>query len=190
VNVARAIHPDRPSRLAEERAGRGGRSGTEKLDSGGGVVAGDGAAVRETASFSSVPPLTPIQENPVMNKLTPVLVVDQVEPCAAFWTGALGFVRTAEVPHEGETGFVMLQNGGVEIMYQSRASVAADLPALAEGSHRTVLFIETGDLDAVERAVDPGAIVVPRRTTFYGMTEVAVREPGGSLVIFAQPTGG
>ena len=124
-----------------------------------------------------------------MKKLTPVLVVDQVEPCAAFWTGALGFARTAEVPHDGELGFVMLQRDAVEIMYQSRASVAADLPSLAEGVHRTVLYIEVGDLDAVEAAVAGAEVVQPRRTTFYGMMEIGVREPGGNVVIFAQPSG-
>jgi len=124
-----------------------------------------------------------------MKKLTPVLVVDQVEPCAAFWTGALGFARTAEVPHDGETGFVMLQKDAVEIMYQSRASVAADLPSLAEGAHRTVLYIEVGDLNAVEAAVAGAEVVQPRRTTFYGMMEIGVREPGGNVVIFAQPSG-
>jgi catechol 2,3-dioxygenase-like lactoylglutathione lyase family enzyme len=124
-----------------------------------------------------------------MNKVTPILIVDHVDACAAFWTGALGFARTAEVPHGGETGFVILQNGGVELMYQSRASVREDLPALADGPHHSALYIETDDLDAVERAVDPSVVVVPRRTTFYGMAEIAVREPGGNLVIFAQPTG-
>jgi uncharacterized glyoxalase superfamily protein PhnB len=124
-----------------------------------------------------------------MKKLTPVLVVDQVEPCAAFWTGPLGFARTAEVPHDGELGFVILQKDGVEIMYQSRASVAADLPPLAEGPYRTILFIEVDDLDAVEAAVAGAEVVQPRRTTFYGMTEIGVREPGGNVVVFAQPTG-
>src|SRR5687768_14532061 len=114
-----------------------------------------------------------------MKKLTPVLIVDQVDPCAAFWTGALGFERTTEVPHGGETGFVILQGGDVEIMYQSRASVRDDTPALAEGPYRTVLFIETGDLDAVERAVPVESVVVPRHTTFYGTTEIGVHEPGG-----------
>jgi hypothetical protein len=123
-----------------------------------------------------------------MKKLTPVLVVDRVEPCAEFWTGRLGFKRTAEVPHEGELGFVMLQGGEVELMYQSRASVAADLPPLAEGPYRTVLFIEVDDLDAVERAIEGVEVVQPRRTTFYGMTEIGIREPGGNIVIFAQPT--
>ena len=28
-------------------------------------------------------------------------------------------------------------------------------------------------------------LVVPKRTTFYGATEVGVREPGGNLIVFA-----
>jgi uncharacterized glyoxalase superfamily protein PhnB len=123
-----------------------------------------------------------------MKKLTPVLIVDQVEPCAEFWTGRLGFVRTAEVPHDGETGFVILQREGVELMYQSLASVASDNPAVAAGPHGSVLFIEVDDLDAVEAALLGAEVVIPRRDMFYGMTELTVREPGGNLVVFAQPT--
>jgi uncharacterized glyoxalase superfamily protein PhnB len=123
-----------------------------------------------------------------MKKLTPVLVVDRVEPAAAWWRERLGLEQQFEVPHEGAVGFVSLTSGGVEIMYQSRASVAADLPSLAEGAHRTVLFIEVDDLDAVERAMEGVEIVSPRRTTFYGMHEIAVREPGGNVVVFAQPS--
>lgn len=122
-----------------------------------------------------------------MKKLTPVLIVDHVEPAAEFWSGRLGFQRTVELPHDGELGFVILVKDGVEIMYQSRASVAADLPPLAEDTYRTALFIEVEDLDAVERAVQGVEIVSPRRTTFYGMAEITVREPGGNVVTFAQP---
>jgi uncharacterized glyoxalase superfamily protein PhnB len=121
-----------------------------------------------------------------MNKLTPVLVVEHVDPCAAFWTDRLGFARTVEVPHGGETGFVILQKGNVEIMYQSTASVRDDDPALAAGPHHSVLYIEVDDLDAVEGALNPASVAMPRRTTFYGATEIGVREPGGNLVVFAQ----
>lgn len=139
---------------------------------------------------AAVRPLHPVpEEGPAMTmkKLTPVLVVDRVEPCAEFWTARLGFRRTAEVPHDGALGFVILEKDGVEIMYQSRESVGADLPVLARDEYRTALFIEVEDLDAVERALRGVEVVQPRRTTFYGMMEVAVREPGGSVVIFAQP---
>ena len=44
-----------------------------------------------------------------MAVLTPILVVDEIEPCIPFWTERLGFQKTTEVPHEGELGFVILE---------------------------------------------------------------------------------
>ena len=122
-----------------------------------------------------------------MRKLSPVLVVEAIEPCLPFWTERLGFATTAEVPEGEHLGFVILAKDGVEVMYQSRASVAADLPALATiPAAGTALFIEVSDVAAVERALHDAEVVVPRRQTFYGMDEVGVREPGGSVVLFAQ----
>ncbi|HYV96003.1 MAG TPA: hypothetical protein VE967_00960, partial [Gemmatimonadaceae bacterium] len=75
-----------------------------------------------------------------MNRLTPVLVVDSIEPVLRFWD-QLGFSKTAEVPHENVLGFVILERDQIQIMYQSRASVAADVPALAaSASYPTYLF--------------------------------------------------
>ena len=125
---------------------------------------------------------------PTMKKLTPILYVERIEPVIPFWTDRLGFERTAEVPHGEHLGFLILQKDGVEIMYQTRDSVRADAPTLAdrlpmEGS---LLFIEVDDLDGVERAVEGAEIVVPRRKTPYGADEIFVREPAGNLVGFAQ----
>jgi uncharacterized glyoxalase superfamily protein PhnB len=123
-----------------------------------------------------------------MRKLTPVLIVDAIEPCLPFWVERLGFKKTVEVPEGDALGFVILTRDGVEVMYQSRASVAKDVPALAEArGDSTALFIEVENVDAVERAVHGVEIVVPRRRTFYGMDEIGVREPSGHAVIFAQP---
>ncbi len=46
------------------------------------------------------------------------------------------------------------------------------------------------DIDAIEKAVAGAEIVVPRRTTFYGSTEIFVREPAGNVVGFAQLAAG
>lgn len=123
--------------------------------------------------------------SPTMKKLTPVLMVQAVEPCLAFWT-ALGFERTVEVPHGDRLGFVMLVKDGIEVMYQSRASVQADVPALAELPGGTALYLEVDDLDAVVAKLAGAPLLVPRRTSSYGADELAVREPGGNVVMFAQ----
>jgi uncharacterized glyoxalase superfamily protein PhnB len=121
---------------------------------------------------------------PTMKKLTPVLIVDEIEPCLGFWTN-LGFEKTAEVPEGDRLGFVILVKDAVEVMYQSRASVRKDVPALADEPSRAALYLEVSDLDTVERAVKGAPVVVPRRKTFYGAEEIGVREPGGSAVTFA-----
>jgi len=129
-----------------------------------------------------------------MKKLTPIIVTETLEPCLPFWTERLGFEVTVTVPHEDKLGFAILKKDGVEIMYQSLASVAADVPAVAEelgGGSASVLFIEVGSVDEVERALGADVdVVVPRRRTFYGMDEIFVRAPCGTLVGFAAQVAG
>lgn len=128
-----------------------------------------------------------------MRKLSPLLTVDAVEPCIPFWVERLGFAKTVEVPEGSSLGFAILAKDGVEIMYQSRSSVEKDIPPLAQGTSQGLpamgLFIEVSDIDAVERALAGVPHVIPRRRTFYGMEEIVVRDPGGYVVVFAQPTG-
>jgi uncharacterized glyoxalase superfamily protein PhnB len=127
-----------------------------------------------------------------MRKLSPLLTVEAIEPCLPFWVERLGYAKTVEVPNGSALGFVILAKDGVEIMYQSRASVEKDIPPLARGVSSAMpamgLFIEVSDIDEVERALEGIEQVIPRRKTFYGMDEVVVRDPGGYVVVFAQPS--
>jgi uncharacterized glyoxalase superfamily protein PhnB len=121
-----------------------------------------------------------------MKKLTPVLPVQAIEPVLPFWIDRLGFEKTAEVPHDDALGFVILVRGDVQLMYQTQASIAADLGVpitIPDGG--TMLYMEVEDLDDVERRLEGIQHVIPRRKTFYGADEILVREPGGHLVLFA-----
>jgi len=122
-----------------------------------------------------------------MQRLTPVLTVDAIEPVLEFWVDRLGFKKTTEVPHEDRIGFVVLERDSVQIMYQTAASIAEDIPPLAKGPQRgTFLYLVVDDLDAVATALRSVKPVIPRRKTFYGADELIVREPGGNVVTFAQ----
>jgi uncharacterized glyoxalase superfamily protein PhnB len=124
-----------------------------------------------------------------LQHLTPVLVVDELEPCLRFWTDRLGFIAESQVPGEnGKLAFASVKAGNVEVMYQTRASVLAERPEAADEfvGHSTVLFITVEDLDRIEKAVAGAPVVKPRHDTFYGSTEIYVKEPGGNLVGFAQ----
>ena len=125
-----------------------------------------------------------------MKKLTPVIMVEAIEPCVSFWE-RLGFVKTAEVPEGDRLGFVILAKDSVEVMYQTHESVEKDAPGLVahDRGHGAALFIEVSDIESVERALSGVGVVVPRRKTFYGMDEIGVKEPGGHVVMFAQPIG-
>jgi hypothetical protein len=125
----------------------------------------------------------------VLKQLTPVLIVDKVEPCLDFWIGQLGFEVTNQVPgDDGKLVFASVQKGPIEIMYQTRASVMHDLPGTKDdlNGHSVTLFISVDDLDAVEKAVRNAPVVRARHKTFYGSSEIYVREPGGNIVGFAQ----
>jgi hypothetical protein len=56
------------------------------------------------------------EENMNVKKLTPVLYVDQIEPCVTFWVERLGFQKTVEVPEGDRLCFVILKDREVEIM--------------------------------------------------------------------------
>lgn len=127
-----------------------------------------------------------------MKRATAIITVESIEPCLPFWE-ALGFGVTVTVPHEDTIGFAMLHGGDVEIMYQTRSSIDADLGASGgpaelgrelEASTAT-LFIEVDSIDSVLPSVAEVETVVSRRQTFYGMDEIFVRAPCGSLIGFA-----
>lgn len=120
-------------------------------------------------------------------KLTPVLMVDAIEPVLPFWVEKLGFARATEVPHGDRLGFVILERDGIEVMYQTKASVAEDVAPLAQSPMKgTFLFFQVEDLDDIERRLAGVGTVVPRRKTFYGADELIVKAPCGNTVTFAQ----
>ena len=124
----------------------------------------------------------------MIKKLTPVLFVEKIEPVLPFWTEHLGFVKTVEVPDGDRLAFVILQQGAVEVMYQTYASVEKDLPAILSDVRKgpTFLYIEVENLDALKPALKSATVYLPERTTFYGAREIGVRDPAGHFLTFAQ----
>ncbi len=115
-----------------------------------------------------------------VKKITSVLFVPEVEPCVKFWVERFGF--------KSKLAFAMLQRGSVELMYQSYASADKDAPAFSQLARKgpTFLYVEVDDLEATISAMNGAEVVVPKRTTFYGATEVGIKDPGGHFVTFAQ----
>ena len=123
-------------------------------------------------------------------KLTPVLMVESIEPCLPLWIDRLGWTKTVEVPEDDQLGFVILAKDGAELMYQTWKSVEKDMgiPARRPQGTSVGIFIEVSDIDDIEKRIEGLPIALPRRKTFYGMEEIGVTEAGGHMVVFAQAT--
>lgn len=128
-------------------------------------------------------------------KITPVLIVEELEKSLPFWMDRIGFTKTVEVPEGDRLGFVILVREGAELMLQSVESVRKDAPQFAPevfsaGPASSVgLFIEVDNFEDVMKRLEGYPIALADRTTFYGMREIGVREPGGHTVIFAARVG-
>ena len=120
-------------------------------------------------------------------KITPVLVLDQVESSLPFWVDRMGFANVAEMPEGDKIGFVMLVKDGVELMLQSVASVRKEVAAFAPAgaSRVATLYVEVDDFADTLKRLAGYPIAMAERTTFYGMKEVGVFDPGGNIVMFA-----
>lgn len=124
----------------------------------------------------------------MIQKATALLRVERVEPSLPFWVDRLGFQKVSEVMEGDSIGFVILSKGHVEIMLQSRASLAKDLPMLSVGAMApSVVYMGVTDLKEIAEKLNSADIIVPKRTTYYGMEEIWVREPGGHVVGIAAP---
>jgi uncharacterized glyoxalase superfamily protein PhnB len=123
-----------------------------------------------------------------VKRITPVLYVQEIEPCLKFWVERLSFAKTVEVPDGNRLGFAILQKGDAEIMYQTLASAEKDSPAAAAeiSGGRTFLYVEVDNLGEVIAALKGVPVVVPLRTTFYGAKEIGVKDPAGHMVVFAE----
>ena len=118
--------------------------------------------------------------------LTPVLIVDAVEPTRSFFHDRLGFAVVTDIEHDGALGFSVLQSGDVTVMVQSDASLRADAgESYVPGPYKASMYIDVNDVEALVPEIADADIVLPLRRTFYGMHEIGVREPGGNIIIFA-----
>ena len=124
-------------------------------------------------------------------KLTPNLLVANVERSLAFYVDTLGFERGMTVPEESPYVFASVTGGAVEIFLNDAAAAVKEYPAFGGrplGATGT-MYIEVDGVDALHDRLKPhAAVVMPLTTQFYGMREFAIEDPDGYVITFAQRT--
>lgn len=124
-------------------------------------------------------------------KLTPNLVVRDVEAAVSFYQSVLGFQRGMSVPDNPPYVFASVTNGaGVEIFFNDQKAVGEDYPPLAKDplGGTLTLFLECEGIEEILAAVKKAGakIIMPLKTQFYGMREFAFQDPEGWIVTMAE----
>jgi len=126
---------------------------------------------------------------PHFKKLTPNLLVSNVERSLAFYVDTLGFERGMTVPDASPFVFASVVSGSVEVFFNDAATAVKEYPGFGGkpiGATGT-LFIEVEGVDALHaRLKSTVKIVMPIVTQFYGMREFAFEDPDGYVITFAE----
>jgi lactoylglutathione lyase len=124
-----------------------------------------------------------------LKKLTPNLIVSNVEQSLAFYCDVLGFTRTATVPEQSPYVFAAVQSGAVEVFLNALGPAVEEYPALANkplGGTLT-LYIEVSGVaqlyDALKTKVK---IQMPLEKKWYGVTEFAFEDPDGYVITYGE----
>src|SRR5208282_2175509 len=127
-----------------------------------------------------------------IKKLTPNLVVRNVEASLKFYREILGLEQAISVPEQSPYVFASVSNGAVEIFFNDQKTVAAEYPQLAANIGASLtLYMEVDSLQAVlDRVQKAGArISTPVTEQFYGMREFALEDVDGYTITIAQKMG-
>jgi hypothetical protein len=120
-----------------------------------------------------------------LDKLTTLLVVDRIEDCLPTWE-KLGYSVSVRVPTSGAAGFVILHGAAGELMLQTRASLADDLPAVAARHPSFLLYADVKSLSAARKTLSGATVIVAERETFYGANESWLELEQGTILGLAQ----
>ena len=126
-----------------------------------------------------------------IKKLTPNLIVANVERSLAFYCDVLGFTKTGTVPNQSPYVFAMVQSGPVEIFFNAREAAIEEYSALANlaiGGTLT-LYMEVAEVEKIYGDLKTRVTVtMPLEKKFYGVTEFAFEDPDGYVITFAERT--
>jgi lactoylglutathione lyase len=122
-------------------------------------------------------------------KLTPNIMVEDVNATLQFYREVLGFEVITTVPESGTFDWAMIQRDSVPLMFQSRSSLTGEIPFFTDrpiGASLT-LYIDVADIHALYDSVkEHVTITQDMHSTFYGAQEFAIQDLNGYILAFAQ----
>ncbi len=126
-----------------------------------------------------------------VNTLTPNLMVDDVAETLAWYDETLAADELGRMPPESdEPEWAQIALDDAWLMFQERASLEADVPALEgrEIGGSFTLYVDVDEATALhDRLTEAGETVVQElRETDYGRREFAIEDPNGYILNFGE----
>jgi uncharacterized glyoxalase superfamily protein PhnB len=133
------------------------------------------------------------KEKPMkFSKITPNLVVTDMEKSLKFYRDVLGFSVSQTVPDKAPFIFAWMKRDDADIFLNVHMPPQPGEPDLYAGKSigggTLSLYLVMEGIDELYASVQQQKIpiVIAMHTQFYGMKEFAVHDPDGYLLIFAQ----
>lgn len=124
-----------------------------------------------------------------LQRLTPNLIVADVQRSIDFYRDVLEFTVTQTVPDDGPFVFAIVQRGGVEVFLNAPEPARAEYPVLSEraiGGTLTLFMQVKGIRLAHELLKNRVNVVMPLEKKWYGPTEFAFTDPDGYVITYAE----
>lgn len=125
----------------------------------------------------------------LLHSLSPILVVEDPEAVATFYTERLSFRLARRSPQDlaQPAAMIALERDGSRVVLQSLESLRAEFPGAELGPRSGVLFLRVDSIAAELAAVGENVPVVsPERVLPSGARQVTISDPEGNLVVLQQ----
>lgn len=123
------------------------------------------------------------------NKLTPNIMVEDVNNTLEYYKDILGFNVYGTNPEEGKYEWAVAGKGNTSIMFQSRDSLVGEMPIFKgmDIGGTLTFYIDIEDVNELYKSIkDKADVVMDMRETFYGAMEFAVKDLNGYILVFAE----
>lgn len=125
----------------------------------------------------------------MITKITPEIVVEEVNKTLVFYEEILGFKRVMTVPEEGIYDWALIEKNNHEIMFQTKSSLAKDIPSINKSpiGNSMMLYIEVKNVDEFYKEIRKKVEVLKElHDTFYGSREFIIKDCNGYILIFSE----
>lgn len=129
--------------------------------------------------------MTVVEPTAVVRDVVPLLFVDDIQRCAAFYVETLGFEMQAKWEPKGVLAWCKLRRDAAAVMLQQARD--EDAPA-SERGRGVAFYFNCSDVDAMYAEIlARGLAVGPPKVAFYGEKQLSLQDPGGYSLCFQSP---